>query len=174
MDKILKQIRKLEEEGDADKLSSYLIQLAKYGEQPLQYEEEYRKYFNSEDWVLRKVAVFCLLFALQIDKPEYRHKAIHFVSNKEEDFDVRIWAAAGLAQTYQQTKDEELLNLFIELLADKDENEFLKDTLLSSALLVYGLSFRDQSLRASNESKFREKLTIFEKEIIDIKELTKR
>ena len=147
MKKILAEIRKLEEEKKFDELGSYLTNLAKHGKDPIQYENEFNKHFNSPDWYLRKTSIFCLLFALQIDKPEYRHKAIKFVKDSNEDEEVRRWSASGLSQTYQNTKDKELLKLLFELIDNPEEDKEIRQSFLSSALLIYGLSSREQLFR---------------------------
>jgi hypothetical protein len=175
MDQTRNEIRKLEAAGNNDELGGYLIDLAKYGEQPHNYEDEFEKHFDSPDWYLRKAAVFCLLFALQIDKPEYRLKAINFVKDGEEDDEIRRWTAAGLAQTYRSTKDKELLQLFMELVEDEQEENDMKESFLRDALLIYGLSSRDQAFRNSSFlPELGEMLKTFGGEIADIKALIKR
>src|SRR5688500_18518338 len=123
MDKVLQEIRALEKEGDADKLGGYLTQLVKNDQNALRYEGEFAKHLQSDNWYLRKTAVFALLFALQIDNNEYRKAAIAFIKNPDEDEEVRRWSASGLGQTYQKTKDKDLLKLLIDLI-DGSEDEF--------------------------------------------------
>jgi hypothetical protein len=174
MNKVISEIREFEKKEDLDGLGSYLIKLAKYGDNPIQYENEFKKHFNSSDWYLRKAAVFCLLFALQIDKPEYRSRAIMFVKDPNEDEEVRRWAAAGLSVTYQKTKDKELMKLFIDVIQNPEEDNSIKESLLSSALLVFGLTSRDQLFRNDEVlPKLGNMLKTFQQELIEINEIIK-
>lgn len=147
MDKVVQEIRTLEKNGDLDELGGYLTKLAKSDQNALRYEGEFAKHLQSDNWYLRKTAVFALLFALQIDNKEYRDAAIAFIKNPDEDEEVRRWSASGLAQTYQKTRDKELLKLLIDLVDTPEEDSGLKTTLLSSALLIFGLSTREQFFR---------------------------
>lgn len=174
MKKILAEIRKLEDQKNFDELGSYLINLVKYGDNPIQYENEFNKHFNSQDSYLRKVSVFCLLFALQIDKPEYRNKAVEFVKNSNEDEEVRRWSASGLSQTYQKTKDKELLKLFFKIIDNPKEDEAIKESLLNSALLIYGLTSREQFFRNKEIlPKLNKMLATYKFEIDEIQRLIK-
>ncbi|MEM1339877.1 MAG: hypothetical protein AAF634_08085 [Bacteroidota bacterium] len=74
MNKIIAEIRELESQNNTDELGGYLTNLVKSEKNPQHYENEFKKHLNSDNWYLKKTAVFCLLFALQIDKPEYRKK----------------------------------------------------------------------------------------------------
>jgi HEAT repeat protein len=152
MDKIIAEIRRLEARGDNDELGEYLIDLVKYGEDSEKYELEFKKHLDSSDWQLRKAALFCLLFALQIDRPEYKEKAMQILKNKSEDEEVRRWAASGLAQTYQRTKHKELLGILLAIVNDPDDNGNIKGSILSSALLIFGLSSREQFLQTNHLS----------------------
>lgn len=174
MKKILTEIRKLEEEKNFDDLGSYLINLVKHGDNPIQFENEFKKHFHSPHGYLRKASVFCLLFALQIDKPEYRRNAIEFVKDSKEDEEIRRWSASGLSQTYQKTKDKELLRLFFKIIENPEEDETLKENLLSAALLIYGLTSREQFFRNKETlPKLNEMLVTYKFEIDEIQRLIK-
>ena len=147
MDKVLQEIRRLEEHGDPDKLGGYLIQLVKYDKNALWYEVEFAKHLQSDNWYLKKTAVFALLFVLKIDSKEYREAAIAFIKNRYEDDEVRRWSASGLGQTYQKTKDKDLLKLLIDLVDGPKDIFRLKTSFLSAALLIFGLSSRDLAFR---------------------------
>jgi hypothetical protein len=166
MDKVLQEIRTLEKNSDPDELGGYLIKLAKSDQNALRYEGEFAKHLQSDNWYLKKAAVFALLFALQIDKKEYRNAAIKFIKSFDEDEEVRRWSASGLGQTYQKTKDKELMKLLIDM-ADGPEDEFgLKTSFLSAALLIFGLSTREQFFRKPSVSASIDKMReLFKEEI---------
>ena len=151
-DGVLLDIERLEAAGDADELSGYLIELVKRGEQPQRYEPQFAKHWHSPEPYLRKAAVFCLLFVLQIDNPAYRAAALAFVRDAREDEEVRRWAAAGLAQTYRATQDRELLAAFFAVLDDEAENESVKSSLIPDILLLIGLDSRTIYGRSSSSS----------------------
>ncbi|HEY5825273.1 MAG TPA: HEAT repeat domain-containing protein [Cyclobacteriaceae bacterium] len=174
MDKVQSEIRKLEDSGDIDKLAEYLMDLAKYDENPMKYENEFRKHLDSSYWHLRKTAVFCLMFILQIDNSEYRNQAIKFVKDKNEDEEVRRWAASGLAQTYQKTKDKELLKVFIEII-DDDNDHTIKESLMNTALLVFGITSRERVLRSNKGviPTLQDLFSSFQMELTEIREIIK-
>jgi hypothetical protein len=174
MNKIIAEIRNFEKQKDFNGLGSYLINLVKNGDNPIQYENEFNKHFEASDWYLRKASVFCLLFALQIDKPAYRKKAIEFVKNSKEDEEVRRWSASGLSATYQKTKDKELLNIFLKIIENSKEDESIKESLLSSALSVYGLTSREQIFRNKEIlPELKDMQKTFRSEINEIKQIIK-
>jgi hypothetical protein len=166
MDKVLQEIRALEKDGDPDELGGYLAKLVKNDKNAFRYEGEFLKHLHSDNWYLKKTAVFALLFALQIDKKEYREAAIEFIKNSDEDEEVRRWSASGLGQTYQKTKDKELLKILIDLV-DGPEDEFgLKTAFLSAALLIFGISTRDQFFRKTSVSTSIDKMKeLFQNEL---------
>ena len=171
---IRSEIRELEEAKDFDKLYSYLVKVVKYDDNPIEYELEFNKYFDSTDWQMRKAAVFCLLYVLQIDNPTYRNKAIAFVKDISEDEEVRRWSAAALSQTYQNTKDKELLKLFLQLVENPEEDQDFKGSILRSALLVYGLTSREQIFRNDKiMPKLDRMMTTYKREVAEIRWLLK-
>ena len=147
MNKILTEIKDLESKNNPDELGGYLTNLVKHGKNPLQYEKEFNKHLSSSDWYLKKTAIFCLLFALQIDKPEYRKKAVEFINNRNEDDEVRRWSISGLGQTYKNTNDKELIELFLTKINDPNEDNCLKSGFVSSILSISGISSRELLLR---------------------------
>jgi uncharacterized tellurite resistance protein B-like protein len=152
MDKVVQEIRTFEKAGDPNELGRYLTKLVKNDQNASRYEGEFAKHLHSDNWYLKKTAVFALLFALQIDKKKYRDVAIESIKNPDEDEEVRRWSATGLGETYQKTKDKELLKLLIDLM-DAPEDEFgLRTTFLSAALLIFGITTRDQFLRKPSVS----------------------
>ncbi len=174
MNEIITKIREFEKKEDFVGLGSYLIDLVKNGDKPIQYEHEFSKHFKSPNWYLKKAAVFCLLFALQINKPEYRNNAIEFLRDPNEDEEVRRWSASGLSQTYQKTKDKELLSLFIQIIENPEEDTNIKESILSSALIVYGLTSREQFFRNKKILPELDKMQVtFESEINEIKQIIK-
>ena len=174
MDKIRNKISKLESANDIDQLYSFLINLVKYSDNPHQYEQEFNKYLDSSDWRLKKAAVFCLLFALQIDNSDYRQRALKFIGDIKEDEEVRVWACSGLAQTYQNTKDKELLRFLINRLDNENEDDYLRSSIISGALLIYGLTSREQFLRSDEVTPESETiLNTFKKELDEIRTLIK-
>lgn len=147
MNKILAEIKDLESKNDADELGGYLTNLVKHAKNPLRFEKEFNKHLYSKDWYLKKTAIFCLLFALQIDKPEYRKKAIEFINDVNEDEEVRRWSISGLGQTYQNTNDNELIKLFWTKVNDPSEDNSFKSGFVSSILTIIGISSREQLMR---------------------------
>ncbi|WP_203296528.1 hypothetical protein [Luteirhabdus pelagi] len=98
---------------------------------------------------MRKTAIFCLLFSLKIDKPEYRKKAIDFINDSDEDEEVKRWAISGLGQTYQNSKDQELTKLLFKKFNDLNEDESLMNGILSAILMINGIDNRQQLLRTN-------------------------
>ncbi|MEM8507767.1 MAG: HEAT repeat domain-containing protein [Bacteroidota bacterium] len=170
MNRIIAEIRELESQNNTDELGGYLTNLVKSEKNPQHYENEFKKHLNSDNWYLKKTAIFCLLFALQIDKPEYRKKAIEFVSDLSEDDEVRRWSISGLGQTYRNTNDNELIKLFLRKIDDKNDDESLKSSLVSSILNICGISSHEQFMRTgkiNNSAAFL--IESFEKEFELIK-----
>jgi len=149
---ILLDIQQLEQAGQFRALRGYLIQLAKYGERPAQYESLFSKYIDSPEADLKEAALFCLLFALQIQNPAYRRVAVATLQDQAQDFDARMWAGSGLAMTYKHTKDAALLKTFLGVLDEAGTDKYLKVTLIRNILLVLGISSREQWLRAKSDS----------------------
>lgn len=170
MNKIITEIRELEILNDPDALGGYLTNLAKHGRYPVKFEDEFKKHLFSNDWYLKKTAIFCLLFALKIDKPEYRERAIDFIIDVNEDDEVRRWSISGLGQTYENTEDKELIELFLSKIDDNNEDESLKSTLVSSVLNICGVSSQEQLIRTgkiNNSAVFL--IESFEKEFENIR-----
>lgn len=149
---VLAEIQQLEQAQDFSSLYGYLINLAKWGEQPQQYEKLFSKYLYSPEAGLREAAVFCLLFALQIRKAEYRTQALAMVADEGLDFDARMWAGSGLAVAYKGTQDPQLLGAFLAVVDDAHSDKYLKSSYLRGIVLLMGISSRAQWLRAKSDS----------------------
>jgi HEAT repeat protein len=150
---VLADIQRLEASDETRELRAYLIQLAKWSENPQQYENLLRSYLYSPEPDLREAAVFSLLFALQIQKQEYRSCALKQLTESEkEDFDARQWAAASLATAYQETKDAQLLHTFFAILDDESEDDILRSSIARDTLLVWGLSSGEQGFRVGHST----------------------
>ena len=149
---VLLDIQQLEQAGETRALHHYLVQLAKWGQQPAQYESLFSKYLDSPQADLKEAALFCLLFALQIQKPAYRRVAVATLQDEAQDFDLRMWAGSGLAVAYKHTKDPALLATFLTVLDDADGDKYLKSSLIRNIVLVLGISSREQWLRAKSDS----------------------
>lgn len=172
MSETMEKIKQLEQNQDWDNLASYLIDVAKHDDNPLQYENEFKKYLSSNNWYLKKAAVFSLLFVLQIAKLEYRNKAIAFIKDFNEDKEVRTWSAMGLAQSYQKSQDKELLALFFATMENLQEQDSIKETMFQAALLVYGITTREQFLRNDEANpSLADMLKTFELEFVEMKKI---
>lgn len=149
---VLTEIRQLEQAGEFRKLRHYLIQLVKSGNRPRQYEPLLRGYLYSPEADLREAAVFCLLFALQIQNVEYRAQALAMLADEAQDFDARMWAGSGLAVAYKNTKDPALLTAFLTILDDEGSDKYLKSSCIRNVVLLLGIPSREQWLRAKSDS----------------------
>jgi|GEM_PF-5631775 len=171
---VLADIRRLEQAGDVNELGGYFIQLAKWDHQPQQYENPFSRYLIASESYLREAAIFCLLFALQIQKLEYRNAALVMAANETEDVEARRWAAAGLAVTYQSTQDQELLQVFFGLLEADEENKSLKSSIAGDILRVWGISSREQSFRMGISASLKAVLNEFRVELQAAKDAANR
>lgn len=149
---VLAEVQQLEQAQEFGKLHGYLIQLAKYGDRPQQYEKLFSKYLYSPEAGLREAAVFCLLFALRLQKVEYRTQALAMVADETLDFDARLWAGSGLAVAYKGTQDPQLLGAFLAVIDDAHSDKYLKSSYLRGIVLLMGISSREQWLRAKSDS----------------------
>lgn len=149
---VLAEIQQLEQAGAARKLRGYLMELARHGDQPRQYEELFARYLASPEADLREAAVYCLLFTLRIQKPAYRRAALALATDEAQDFDVRLWAGTGLAVAYQRTQDPGLLAAFLAVIDDQASDRHLKVSAVRNIALLVGISSRGQWLRAQSDS----------------------
>ena len=158
-------------EQDETKLYNYLISLSK-SEKGISNVSLFEKYLHHESEDIRSAAIFSLLFVLKIDNELYRNEAIKYVKDKFADFDLRQWSISGLAQTYLNKKDLELLRLFFNLLTDDSEDEDLKPTLFRGMLNVYGVNSRDIIIRSGSIIIVSDEvLSKFAKEMNEIKRI---
>ena len=94
------------------------------------------------------------------------------MKDPNEDDEVRRWSASGLSQVCQKSKDKELLKLFFQIIEDPSDDETIKDSLLSSALCIYGLSSKEQFDRNITVLPSLEEMFItFKKEIAEIQRI---
>ena len=149
---VLAEIHQLEQAQQVGKLHAYLIQLAKWGDKPRQYEKLFSKYLYSPEAGLREAAVFSLLFTLRLQNAEYRKQALAMVADEALDFDARMWAGSGLAVAYKGTQDPEILGAFLAVIDDANSDKYLKSSYLRGIVLLMGISSREQWLRAQSDS----------------------
>jgi hypothetical protein len=149
---VLAEIRQLEQAQNSSNLYGYLINLAKYGDRPQQYEKLFSKYLTAPEAGLREAAVFSLLFTLRLQNAKYRAQALAMVADEALDFDARMWAGSGLAVAYRGTQDPGILGAFLEVIDDARSDKYLKSSYLRGIVLLMGISSREQWLRAQSDS----------------------
>lgn len=89
---------------------------------------------------IRRIAIYGLLFGLQIQKDKYRKKALEFVQDSESNFDLRLFSLSGLSQAYQGTKDKELLEFFYSLYSIENEDPDIRATCFAGMLRIFELT----------------------------------
>ena len=161
-------------EQDENQLYEYIIDLAKYGDENEQSKVlKIEKYINHTSSEVKSAVFFALLFVLKIDNEEYKSLAIKYLSDKNEDEDLRVKCSSGLAQTYSDSKDKTLLSILSKILYDKSDSMYVISSVFNSLLLIYGLSSREIFLRREGYKQYadEEDLIEFHKEFKEIKEI---
>lgn len=158
-------------EKDETFLYKELTELAKSSKAKLSIET-FEKYLEHKSPDIRSASIYGLLFSLKIRDLRYKAKALFYLDDKKEDFDLRQWCVSGLSQAYEGSQDLELMSKFYQMLNDKNEDSELKPALLRGLLRIAGLNSRDIFLRVGIVKKVDELvLNKFSEELSRIKGL---
>lgn len=142
-------------EKEETELYKELTEMAQ-GEDARFYVAIFEKHLDHESPDIRAACIYGLLFSLKILDLKYRAKALAYLIDKNEDFNLRQWCISGLGQAYSGRKDIELISKFYEMLNDDTEDEDLKPALLRGLLILIGMSSRDIFLKTGVFSKVDE------------------
>ena len=135
-------------EKEESQLYDYIIDVAKsedYTEREKILKVE--KYIDHTSPDIKSAVFFALLFVLKIDDKKYRDLAIQYLIDKNEDEDLRVKCSSGLAQTYQNTKDKELLDIFYKIFNNENDELYVRSSVFNSLLLIVGLNSREIFMR---------------------------
>jgi hypothetical protein len=177
IEKIRQELEKIKD--NESKLYSYLYDLT-YQEVTSNVrflETIYSKFLNDKRSEIRRVAIYCLLFGLQIKKPEYKNKALLNMKDKSNDLDLRRTCISGLAQAYFATDDQEILNTFYSTYNNHDEDEDLRAESFVGMLKVHGLNSAEILNKNNNKLIMYVddiEFAHYEREIEDIKDILNR
>jgi hypothetical protein len=174
IDQIKNEIEKIKD--DESKLYSYLYDLAylELSKNIRFLESIYIPFLKDDRSEIRRVAVYCLLFGLKIQKPEIKEAALEYLRNMRSDIDLRATCISGLSQAYMGTDDRELLSLFYDLFANEEEDEDIRTECFSGMMKLHGLNSvqilnknRNQVIMSFEDVHFDE----FEKELSEIRRI---
>jgi hypothetical protein len=140
IDQIRNEIERIKD--NESKLYSYLYDLT-YQEISTNVrflETIYSRFLEDKRTEIKRVAIYCLLFGLQIRKSEYKKVALTELKNKLGDSDLRLTCASGLAQAYLATDDKDLLSVFYSIFNDPDEDEGIRSESFVGMMKVHGMN----------------------------------
>ncbi len=160
--------------NDESELYGYIIDLAKSNLETKNSKiSKIEKFLDHPSAEVRSAVMHSLLFVLKIDSDIYRKKALDYSMDHNEDEDLRVKCMSGLAQTYFDSKDKELLKIFDSILYNKAESMYIKSSAFENMLLVYGLSSREIFMRREGFKEFGDEddLIEFNKEIKEIQRI---
>jgi len=174
IDQIRNEIERIKD--NESKLYSYLYDLTYQEITPnVRFLETiYSRFLEDKRTEIKRVAVYCLLFGLQIRKLEYKKIALADLDDKFGDSDLRLTCASGLAQAYQATYEEDILSVFYSIFNDKDADEGIRTECFVGMMKVHGLNsteILDKNFNKIIMSIDDLHLENFEKEIYEIKDL---
>ena len=140
IDQIRNQIERIKD--NESKLYSYLYDLTYQEISPnVRFLETiYSRFLEDKRTEIKRVAIYCLLFGLQIRKSEYKKVAFTELKNKFGDFDLRLSCASGLAQAYFATDDKDLFSVFYSIFNDQDEDEGIRSECFIGMMKVHGMN----------------------------------
>jgi len=150
---IRKKLIELKSVDDED-YANYLFDLAKNRTSvALKFIDFYEEaLLQNSDWYLKKVAFYALLFKFKKSRARYIEEAQKSISNKDEEFDVRIWALNGLTTVFNsETVPLGLLKELIVLMDDESENILIRNNCLDGILTFSGISDNDIFLKSFQE-----------------------
>ena len=84
-------------------------------------EEFISKYLEDDNVQLKYAALYCILFRLRIQKNKYKERGIFLAKDINEFYNVRIWAIAGLGMAYENTNDKTLLDTFLKIIFNEND-----------------------------------------------------
>lgn len=137
-------------------------------------ETMYFQFLEDKRTEIKRVAIYCLLFGLQIRKNEYKKVALKDLMDMSEDFDLRLTCASGLGQAYQATDDKDLLSVLYSIFNDQEDDEGIRTECFVGMLKIHGmnsLEILEKNLNRIIMSMDDLYLDNFEQEIIEIKDL---
>lgn len=139
IDQIRNEIERIKD--DETELYSYLYNLAYQEMTPSVrfLETIYSRFLEDKRTEIKRVAIYCLLFGLQLRKPEYKRIALVDLDNKLGDFDLRLSCAAGLGQAYHATDDVDILSVFYSIFNDQGVDEGIRTECFIGMMKVHGL-----------------------------------
>jgi len=167
-----------------DELGGFLLKLSKTNPmQAIKLTEYYENLlFDKEDWYLKKVGLYALLFQLKIDKDNYKQRAVSLLMDNNEDEEVRRWAINGLVAISQvkEERDLSLIEYLYQIMNDNAENYSIRVTSFEGLMQLLG--FKQAELidkyivqTYDNREDFLEKnLPLFKNEIDQIKNILRR
>ena len=123
---------------------------------------------------IKRVAIYYLLFGLQLRKPEIKETALKELINEHNDIDLRLTCITGLANAYMDTDDAELLSVFFSHFIDKNEEEDIRSECFVGMMKLHGLN----SVQIINKNKNQIIVSFedlhfdgFEKELSEIRQI---
>jgi len=160
---------------DPDALGLYLRTLAEEDPKASELAGVYEALLDEPDWYLKEVGLYALLFAFKRQNEGCKARALRFLNDSEEDFEVRLWAATGLAECYRGTKDPEIMTGMLHLLSSQDVSIALRNVCLKCVVQVWALTPLEGFQRAhrdgshDDEPAFKKNVAAFDEELQQIR-----
>lgn len=135
--------REIEEiKNDETKLYSYLYDLYYLNkiENLGELEKILSSFLQDSRSEIRKVAIYGLLFALRLNKEEYRQFAVTCVEDENEDEDLKMSCIMGLGTAYEDSSDKSLIKILYKVLQRSSEDTENRASALTSLLKIIGMT----------------------------------
>ncbi|MHA4810289.1 hypothetical protein ACX0G9_19405 [Flavitalea flava] len=174
IDKIRNEIENIKD--DESKLYSYLYDLTylELSKNARLLETVYVSFLKDSRSEIKRVAIYCLLFGLQIQKPGIKEIALKELRDKQNDIDLRLTCITGLAQAYIDTDDREILSVFYSQFVDEEEEDDARSECFVGMMKLHGLNSvqivgknKNQIIMSLEDLHFDE----FEKELSEIRRI---
>ncbi|OGX89794.1 hypothetical protein [Hymenobacter coccineus] len=143
-----------------DALGHYLRTLAEENPHAIELLGVYESLLNEPDWYLKEVGLYVLLFHFKRQNEGYKERALAILNDGDEDFEVRLWAATGLAECYHGTKDPAIMNGMLRMLGSTDVGSSLRNVCLQCVVKVWALTSLEVFQRAHRELSHDEALAL--------------
>lgn len=162
-------------------LAEYLNDLSKnHSEVAAKYISIFEEFLftdGKDNSFLREVGLFGLLSRFKLKKEKYLNQALKILHSEKEDQDVRRRSAIGIGDTYFGERRKDLLKNLMNIYTYSENPMPLKITAFVNLLKIYGLRPHEINLRcdipmfSSSDSFFEKNLSLFEKELDEIKKI---